>query len=45
VQAVFPFLEKPLRLGSMLESHDDIICVADDYDVAVSVMLSPVLDP
>jgi hypothetical protein len=45
LQTVFPFLEKPLRVGTMFESRDDIISVADDDHIARSVMFTPVLDP
>jgi hypothetical protein len=45
LQAVLPFLEKPLRFLPMFESHDDIIRITDDYDVADSTMFSPVPDP
>jgi len=38
-------LKETLGFGSVFESHDDVICIPDDYDVACSAMLSPVLCP
>src|SRR5438270_13310691 len=45
LQALPPFLKKPLRVGTMFESHDDIIRVADDDHIARSMMFTPMLDP
>jgi hypothetical protein len=45
VQTFLPFLEETLGVISVFESHDDIICVTDDDDVARGTMLSPVLYP
>ena len=45
LQAVLPFLEKPLRVGAVFESRDDIIRVADNDHIARRMMFTPVLDP
>src|SRR5579863_2158383 len=45
LQAVFPFLEKPLRVSTIFESRDDVICITDDNHIARSMMLTPVPDP
>src|SRR5204863_5915117 len=44
-QAFLPFLKETLGISSLFESHDDIIRVPHDYDVASSAVLSPVLGP
>ena len=45
LQAGLSFLDKPLCVGTMFESCDDVIRVPDDDHVARGVMLSPVPDP
>jgi len=37
LQTVLPFLKEPLRVGAMLESHDDVVRVADHDYVARGV--------
>jgi len=38
LQTVLPFAEKPLRFLPIFESHDDVIGIADDNNIAGSMM-------
>ncbi len=39
------FLEAAFGIGAVLEPHDEIIRVPNDDDIALCVVLSPVLSP
>ncbi len=44
-KASLQLVMEPPRFGFVLESHDEVIRVADDHDVTFGILLSPLVRP